>query len=275
MITSIFKNSPGKGPVAEFISALKLQRTVIFAIYIKEIKARFGHYNFGMLWALLEPIAHVTVFSLLFYFKSHNSEGMEYPIFVMLGILPWLLFKNIIRRSVTAISANRGIFVYPGVRPIDAILGRVFLEVNVFVFVSIALTFIFYLLGFNIFYENFLAFILSAFLITVMATGLGILFAVLDSYYSSTQRIINMSFRFLYFMSGIFYPVTIVPEPYLSYFLYNPVLQGIMLMRNSYNPDYDAGLVNPGYLAIFAFTCFALGIFYYSLHWKNIVEKHK
>jgi capsular polysaccharide transport system permease protein len=273
MLTNIFKDNSGKGPLNEFTSALRLQLMVIFAIYIKEIKARFGRHSIGLVWALLEPIAHVTVFSLLFYFKSHNSEGIEYPIFVMLGILPWLLFKNIIRRSVTAISANRGIFVYPGVRPIDAILGRVFLEINVFLFVSITLTFIFYLLGFDIFYQNFLMFIVSAFLITVMATGLGILFAVLDSYYSSTQRIINMSFRFLYFMSGIFYPVTIIPEPYLSYFLYNPVLQGVMLMRNSYNPEYDADLVNPVYLALVAFTCLAVGLFYYSLHWKNVVEK--
>ena len=143
-----------------------------------------------------------------------------------------------------------------------------------FIFVSVTLTLIFYLLGFDIFYQNFLMFIYATFLIVIMATGLGILFAVLDSYYASTQRMINMSFRFLYFLSGIFYPVTIIPEPYLSYFLYNPVLQGIMLLRNSYNPDYDAHLVNPSYLTFVAFTCFAVGIFYYSLHWKKVVEKH-
>ncbi len=273
MFTDILKNSRENGMLAEFLANLKIQRKVIFAIYIKEIKARFGQHNFGMVWALLEPIAHVTVFSLLFYFKSHDSEGIEYPIFVMLGILPWILFKNIVRRSVTAISANRGIFVYPSVRPIDAILGRVFLEINVFIFVSITLTLIFYLLGFNVAYENILAFIIAAFLITIMATGLGILFAVLDSYYRSTQRFINMSFRFLYFMSGIFYPVTIIPEPYLTYFLYNPVLQGVMLMRNSYNPDYDAALINIPYLAFFAFASLAVGMFYYSMHWKNVVEK--
>jgi capsular polysaccharide transport system permease protein len=275
MSAKIVKNSSNKGAIAEFITAARAQSVVIFAMYIKEIKARFGQYNLGFLWALLEPIAHVTVFSLLFYFKSHNSEGIEYPIFVMLGILPWLLFKNIIRRSMTAISANRGIFVYPGVRPIDAILGRVFLEVNIFIFVSITLTFIFYLLGFDVFYQNFLMFIYSAFLIIVMATGLGILFAVLDSYNNATQKFVGMSFRFLYFLSGIFYPVTIIPEPYLSYFLYNPVLQGIMMMRNSFNPEYDATFINPNYLAFVAFTCFAVGIFYYSLHWKNVVEKIK
>ena len=132
MIGNILKNSFKDTAFQEFLDNLKIQLKVVFAIYIKEMKVRFGGHHVGLVWALLEPIAHVTVFSLIFYFKSRNSEGIEYPIFVMLGILPWLLFKNIIRRSVTAITANRGMFVYPGVRPIDAILGRVFLEINVF-----------------------------------------------------------------------------------------------------------------------------------------------
>lgn len=268
MLANIFK----KPLLSEFLSALNVQRRVIFAIYIKELKARFGQYNWGLLWALLEPIAHVTVFSLLFYFKSKGSEAIEYPIFVMLGILPWLLFKNIIRRSVTAISANRGLFCYPGVRPIDAILGRVFLEINVFIFVAFTLSLIFYFLGFHVLYENFLKFILAAFLIIIMALGFGIIFAVLDSYYNAAQRILNMIFRPLYFLSGIFFPVDIVPEPYRTYFLYNPLLQSIMLIRNAYNEDYDAAFINPWYLAFFSFTIFAIGIFYYSLHWKNIVE---
>ncbi len=257
----------------DFFSALRVQRRVIFAIYTKELRARFGQYNWGLLWALLEPIAHVTVFSLLFYFKSKGSGAIEYPIFVMLGILPWLLFKNIIRRSVTAISANRGLFCYPGVKPIDAILGRVFLEINVFIFVAFTLSLIFYFLGFHVLYENFLKFILATFLLIVMALGFGIIFAVLDSYYNAAQKILTMSFRPLYFASGIFFPITIIPEPYRTYFLYNPLTQAILLMRNAYNEDYDAAYVNPYYLAFFAFTVFAIGIFYYSLHWKNIVEE--
>lgn len=269
MLAKILKNSI----FDEFLTALNSQRKVVFAIYIKEMQARFGHYNWGILWALLEPMAHVTVFSLLFYFKSRSSEGIEYPIFVMLGILPWLLFKNIIRRSVTAIQANRGIFCYPNVRPLDAILGRVFLEINVFIFVAFSLSLIFYFLGFHVLYENFLKFILATFLIIVMALGFGIIFAVLDSYYNAAQKILTMSFRPLYFASGIFFPISIIPEPYRGYFLYNPVMQSILLMRNAYNEDYDAAYVDPYYLAFFAFSVFAIGIFYYSLHWKNVVEK--
>ncbi len=258
---------------SEFSAALKVQSRVVFAIYIKELKARFGQYNLGLLWALLEPMAHVTVFSLIFYMRSKGSQEMDYPIFVMLGILPWILFKNIVRRSVTAITANRAFFNYPNVRPLDAILGRAFLEVNVFIYVTAALCLIFYLAGFDIFFDNFVMFLYASLLIIIMALGFGILFAVLDSYYNSAQKFLNMAFRPLYFLSGIFYPVTIIPEPYLTWFLYNPILQGILLVRNGYNPDYDAEFANPEYLTVFALVVFAAGIFYYSLHWKNVVEK--
>ncbi len=259
---------------ASFLSSLKIQRQVIFAIYFKVMKVRFGSNNWGLFLTLMEPMAHVAVFSLIFYFKSRDSYHMEYPIFVMLGILPWLLFKNIVRRSITAISSNRPFFNYPNVRPLDAILARAFLEINIFIFVTASLCLIFYLFGFDAIFKNFVGFVYAIFLVVIMALGFGIIFAVLDSYYHAAQRILNMTFRPLYFMSGIFYPVSIIPEPYRSYFLYNPILQGVLLVRHGHTPEYDDSYANPEYLTVFAFEIFSIGIFYYALHWKNVAEKH-
>jgi capsular polysaccharide transport system permease protein len=269
MLSTFFKNNS----YAEFKAALKTQRGVIFAFYIKELRARFGEYNLGLLWALLEPIAHVGVFTVIFSMKANQNFGMAYPIFVMLGILPWLLFKNIIRRSVTAISANKAMFNYPGVRPLDTILARAFLEINISIFVTASLCLIFYLLGFDIFFKNFVGYIEAIILIIIMALGFGIICAVLDAYYSSTQRFLNIIFRFLYFMSGIFYPILVVPEPYRTYFLYNPILQAILLVRHGHTPSYGEELTKPEYLAVFAIATLAIGLFYYSLHWKKIIER--
>jgi len=44
----------------------QIQKSVVFALFLRELKTRFGAYKFGYVWLLLEPMAHVIVLSLIF-----------------------------------------------------------------------------------------------------------------------------------------------------------------------------------------------------------------
>ena len=41
----------------------EIQKAVVFALFVRELKTRFGKYRLGYVWALLQPIAHVMVLS--------------------------------------------------------------------------------------------------------------------------------------------------------------------------------------------------------------------
>ncbi|MDX1950116.1 MAG: ABC transporter permease [Rickettsiales bacterium] len=250
-----------------------MQRKTIFALYFRELMTRFGKYNLGLIWALLEPITHVTLLSLIFFAVSKNSYQFDYPVFVMTGIMPWILFKNVITRSLNATSVNAGLFFYRNVKPIDTILARAILELNVHIFASSVLLFIFYLIGFDVGFDNFLLYASTILTLFFFSLGLGLFLAVICAFNDDVQKFVTMLFRPLYFISGIFFSISIVPEPSKSILLYNPIIHAIELVRDGFNESFDSGYASYPYLATSALITMGLGLFYYHHNWKRIIDR--
>ena len=47
-------------------TAWKIQKSVIYAFFARELKTRFGDYQLGYVWALLEPVAHLLILLAIF-----------------------------------------------------------------------------------------------------------------------------------------------------------------------------------------------------------------
>ena len=126
-------------------NSLEVLKDVIFALFIREIKTRFGAYRLGLVWAFLEPMSFVIVISAIRSISSGGSlfggesHSIPYPIFLMLGYIPFMLFSKLLTQGAAAVSANQGLFNYRQVRPIDTILARTLLEVLVFSSVILSL----------------------------------------------------------------------------------------------------------------------------------------
>lgn len=260
-------------PVTNLIESFRIQKRTVFALYFRELLTRFGKYNLGILWAILQPMTHVVLLSLIFFAASRNTYHIDYPIFVMTGILPWLLFKNVITRSLNAVSANAGLFFYRNVKPIDTIIARAILELNVHIYVSLVLLFLFYLFGFKIGFDNFPLYVVTILVLFFFSLGLGLLFAVMSAYSDEVHKIVSMIFRPMYFVSGIFFSISIVPEPTKSILLYNPVIHAIELVRKGFDSSFDSGYADFKYLSLCALFTLGVGLFYYNHNWKRIIDK--
>lgn len=256
------------------LSALQKQKDVIFALYLREQMARFGRYSIGYLWALVEPIVHVTVLSVIFYaFSKKDSGSFDFPLFVMSGIMPWLLFKNTVNKTTQCISTSSSIFYLNTVRPIDLVLARAMLELNINIGCTIALITVFYFIGYDVHFDNFLLFLTANFLIFIMALGIGLFTSVAQCYKDEVSRIIAMCFRPLYLVSGIFFSINVIPDEYRDYLLLNPLINAIQLVREGYHENFHSPYVSLSYLAMFSLSCLFIGLFYYTLNWKKILDE--
>ena len=100
---------------------------------LREIKTRFGAYRLGIVWALVEPLTHVVVLSLIFGIRSRTAPGaVEFPIFLATGIIPFVMFRNMVTRTMMTVEANRALFTYPQVRPFDTLIARFILEIVIY-----------------------------------------------------------------------------------------------------------------------------------------------
>ena len=81
-------------PAPSFFETLRTQGRVIHALIIRETRTRFGDSKLGYGWALLEPIAHILMLSLVFavMMRGRPPIGDEFFIFYYTGIIPYHMF---------------------------------------------------------------------------------------------------------------------------------------------------------------------------------------
>ncbi len=76
----------------------------------------------------------------------------------------------------------------------------------------------------------------------------------------TAARLVPILTRPLYFVSGVFFSIEVVPEPYRSWLLLNPLLHANELMRAGFFATCEARYADPGYLIARIGGCLCLGL---------------
>lgn len=245
-------------------SGLEVQQAAVKALFLREIKTRFGKYRLGYFWAVLEPAAHLLVLMVIFGFIMHRTmPDISFPVFLLNGIIPYFIFTNITNRSIGAIEANLGLFNYRPVKPIDTIIARTSLETLIYTAVYLILMAIVWVLGEEYSVTNILILVFSWFLLIIFSCGLGLVFMVLGKTFPELAKFLPIVLKPLYFISCIMFPIHSVPKEYWHYLLWNPIVHAIELSRESVVAGYLTDGVSLGYLALSAIIMLFIGLALY------------
>ncbi len=217
----------------------QIQKSVVFALFLRELKTRFGAYRFGYFWLLLEPMAHVIVLGLIFsYARDRAQYGIDFPVFIVTGIVPFLMFKNIALRVMDGVEANRALFSYRQIKPMDTFTARTlldaFLAVAVYALILLGMAWI----GLDVPFRDPFSVVLVMALLVLMGLGLGMIFCVVTHYLPEAKTLVRIIFLPLYLLSGIIFPISLVPHEYLPLLVWNPLLHAIELMRGAFFDQY-------------------------------------
>jgi len=215
-------------------------QTVVLALFLRELKTRFGENRLGPIWVVGEPLIHIVVMLLIFsVFIGRMMPEIPYSLFLVTGLVPFFLFKNIVTNLMHSIQANKALFSYRPVRPIAVYVARTLLDTiiysSIFIFIIIALSW-FGAVDISIPHPLELLFILA--MIILLGLSLGILLSILIHKFPSLKIVVNVFMTLLYFISGVMFPLWVIPSQYLPYLLYNPVLHLIELFRESFFAYY-------------------------------------
>lgn len=220
-------------------TALQIQIDVIAALLLREVQSRFGRSRVGFIWALLEPITHVIVPVVMFGFIFDRVlPGVEYPVFLLYGLLPFLLFKNICLQTMDGVQANVGLLAYRQVHLLDVFVARalsnVVVETILFVIVFAGLA----LLGYDVLPRNIVEVLAVLTVAVAMGLGLGMLFAALCGFVPDARSMIRIAFVPLYLISGVMYPISRFPGEVVQWLSWNPLLHLIDYSRLAALPHY-------------------------------------
>lgn len=206
------------------IRELYLARDLIWAWTSRSIRVRYKQSVLGGLWAIIQPLATVAIFSIIFtFFVPVDTGTTPYVIFSYTAMVPWVLFTSSTTDIVDSLVGNMNlvskIYFPREILPISALLARL-LDFGIASMLLVLLMIYFqipvYLPGWL-----FLPIILLTQL--ALALGLGLFGAALNVFYRDVRPIFGLGLQIWLYASPIIYPISTIPEWLQPIYFLNPM----------------------------------------------------
>jgi lipopolysaccharide transport system permease protein len=206
------------------LQKLFLARGLVYSWVGRTIRGRYQQSLLGWFWAILQPLATVVMFSVIFsLFIPVDTGGIPYPIFSYVAVVPWALFSSSLNEMSTSLVSNMNlvtkIYFPREALPIAAMLARL-LDFAIATGLLVVLMLIFQVKPFLIGWL-FLP-IIFAIQIALML-GLGLITAALNVFFRDIQPLLALIIQLWFYASPIVYPVTVVPEHLQTLYFLNPM----------------------------------------------------
>ena len=257
----------GKGrPVGGNLDGWTIQRNVINALVYRELKTRVSQVKFGVLGVFIEPLGVIAVFLLIFsFFRSRAAIGIDVVLFLACGVIFYTMFVNIAIRSLNSMQANEALFFYRPVKPADTVIARALVESGLYGSILLIIACFTCLLREQWLFYDFGLLVVTFVALALNAFGFGVFLMAAGHRYKALHQIVPLIMRPMWFVSGIFFSLSAVPQQFLPWLSWNPIVQAIELSRSAFSPDYSINptvVSLPYLLASAAFSC-AFGLWVY------------
>jgi len=214
---------PSKGWIPIDFKEIWKYRELLYFLTKREIQVRYKQTVLGGLWAIIQPVFTMIVFTLFFgRLAKMPSDGIPYPIFVYAGLLPWTYFANAVSSSGNSLvgSANLISKVY---------FPRIFIpsssSLSGLLDFFIAMLILFAMMIYYQFVPG-IVILLFPFLVALTflcAVGVGLWLSALNVQYRDIRYVIPFLVQLWMFVSPVIYPVSMVPRKFQWLLALNPM----------------------------------------------------
>ncbi|MFQ5353957.1 MAG: ABC transporter permease [Thermodesulfobacteriota bacterium] len=198
-------------------------RELLYFLAWRNIKVKYKQTALGVIWAILQPILAMLVFSFIFgSLAKMPTDGVPYPLFVLIGLLPWNYFAGVLGQSTSSLVAESNLITkiyFP--RLLVPASDALSMLLDFFItFLVLGLLLIYYSItpGVGLLLVPLLV------MITLMnALGFGLWFSALNVRYRDIQYIIPFLIQIWMFATPVIYPKSLLGGKYGWILLLNPM----------------------------------------------------
>lgn len=258
---------PSKSWVALNLRDLWLYRDLLYILTERDIKVRYKQTILGALWAIIQPLFTMLIFTLFFgRLAGMPSDGIPYPIFAYAGLLPWTFFSNAVTNSGNSLVGNSNLITkvyFPRMIIPIASVGAGLVDFAIAFSLLVVLMF-YYGVGLTV---NILMVPVLVVLTALLAIGIGMWMSGLNVKYRDVRYALPFLIQLGMFATPIIYPASIVPEKWRWLLALNPLTGIIEGYRSAFfGKPFD-------WVALGISALIALSILVYSAYSFRKMEK--
>ena len=251
--------------------------SVIKALFLRELDTRISAGRTGLFWTFFEPFFQIFVFVAIHAAIREYGGGQSsfnYVVFMASGFIPFNMFRAILNSSIGAFQANKGLFSYKQVKPIDTIIARALVEL----FLSVIIVMMFLAIGLffhvgDVLPNNIPMVFLGYIWLWIFSVAFAILIAVGNTFFISVGKTVSISTFGLLLFSAVFYPLISLPPTVQDVLLYNPLTHFMEMIHGFYLEALDDRFVNYYYMLLWTILPLFMGLWFYRMLERRIVSE--
>ncbi len=266
-------------------------RELLYNLTLREVRGQYKRTLFGQLWSLVNPLAMMLVYSIVFGLflrvlppVGSPSEMNSYPLWLLSGLLPWGFFAGAVSRGMGGLVGNA------------ALIQKVYfprITIPVSLVTASAYTFLIemgVLLVVMLFAGSrpllYLPFIMIAMLFFAAFTlGITLMLSIANVHFRDTQYFMGLILMIWMYLSPVVYPVSLVADQLqrvggifgtnltlFDIYMLNPIAHFLEVFRNLL---YDNRLPNLGdsvFAALSSLILLMLGLVIFRKNEKGLAE---
>ncbi|MCC2644035.1 MAG: Polysaccharide transporter permease protein [Nitrospira sp.] len=198
-------------------------RSLLYFLSWRDIKVRYKQTLLGVLWAIIQPFFTMVVFSIFFgNLARMPSDGIPYPIFAYVALVPWTLFANALTQSSNSLvqSSNliKKVYFPRLIIPLSSVLAGTMDFIFAFLVLLGMMFFYGILPTMNVVWLPFLLLLTCG-----TALGVGLWLSALNVQFRDVRYTIPFLTQFWLFATPIAYPSSLLSEPWRTLYGLNPM----------------------------------------------------
>lgn len=249
------------------LTDLRSSRDLLANLTLRSIRSKYKRTMLGHAWSLLNPIAQMATYSIVFglVLKAKPAPGDPsgldvFALWLSAALIPWLFFSNVMVNGMGSLVANANLiqkvyFPRETLLISDALSWLFTFSIEMSVLVVAILIFG----GSPLLYLPATIF----FMITLTAFGLGIALAlaVANVYFRDTEHLISIVVQVWFYATPIVYPLTIIEkhQGLLTWYRLNPMERFSEVFRSTLYDGRWPSLSNTLYVVITSVAVLAVG----------------
>lgn len=265
------------------VSPIWQYRGLIFNFASRELKGKYRGSFLGSIWSLINPLATLATYSLVFGFflkfptpAAGNGSLRSFPIFLFTALVVWNFFYSLCIGSMGALLASGGLLrkiYFPPFAPIFgsglAILNQTAIEFSLLLIILVAVLNV----GWTVLLLPVLLIFLAAF-----GLGVGLILAIFNARLRDVNYIVTVVLNLAFYTAPIIYPISLVRDrypahPWLKLYEYNPITVFVESFRDILWDLQAPSLFRMLYMIVVSFGVLIIGWLFFQRNSADISEE--
>ena len=264
------------------LTQLRSSRDLLVNLTLREIRGKYKRTVLGQVWSLLNPIAQMATYSIVFSFllraqpDKGSPSGLDvFALWLSAGLLPWLFFSNTVTTGMSALVTNANLIkkvYFP--RETLVIANTLSWLFTFSIEMSVLVVAVLIFGGSPLAYLPATLFFMVV--LAVLAQGVSFLLAIGNVYFRDTQHFVAIAMQVWFYATPIVYPISIVANKHqsaLALYRINPLERFSEVFRDTlYNGRWPS-LSNTLYVVLVSAVVLVLGYAVFKRYEGRLAEE--